>query len=57
METQLEESQARAKTVQSELDDLLLVLGEMEERTTRYRQKIKSLGSEVTDDEEDDEAE
>lgn len=55
MKLQLEESEAKAKSVQSELDDLLLVLGEMEETATRHKQKIKSLGGEITDDDEDDE--
>jgi intracellular protein transport protein USO1 len=52
METALDESQAKAKGVQSELDDLLLVLGEMEEKASRYQDKIISLGGELTDDEE-----
>jgi intracellular protein transport protein USO1 len=53
LKSQAEESESKAKTIQGELDDLLLVLGEMEEKTTRYRKKIKSLGGEVTDDEEE----
>jgi hypothetical protein len=54
MEIALDESQAKAKGVQSELDDLLLVLGEMEEKTSRYQDKIKSLGGELTDDEDEE---
>jgi hypothetical protein len=30
-------------------------LGELEEKKSRYRDKIKALGGEVTDDEEEDE--
>jgi intracellular protein transport protein USO1 len=41
--------------VQGELDDLLLVLGELEEKQSRYMAKIKSLGGEVTDEEDEDE--
>jgi peptidoglycan hydrolase CwlO-like protein len=50
-EREYESAEAKAKAVQSELDDLLLVLGEMEEKTVRYGQKIRSLGGEITDDE------
>ena len=41
--------------MQGELDDLLLVLGEMEDSANRYKEKIKSLGGEITDEDEDDE--
>ena len=41
--------------MQGELDDLLLVLGEMEEKAGRYKEKIKLLGGEVTDDDEEEE--
>ena len=54
MEERTEEAEAKAKTVQIELDDLLLVLEEMQEKTTLYREMIKSLGGEVTEDEEDE---
>jgi peptidoglycan hydrolase CwlO-like protein len=53
-EERVEEAETRAKAVQTELDDLLLVLEEMQEKTTRYRETIKSLGGEVTEDEEDE---
>jgi len=53
-EERAEEAEAKAKAVQTELDDLLLVLEEMQEKTTRYREMIKSLGGEVTEDEEDE---
>jgi intracellular protein transport protein USO1 len=55
LKSQLEESETKAKGVQSELDDLLLVLGEMEEKHSRYKEKIKSLGGEVSDEEEEEE--
>jgi intracellular protein transport protein USO1 len=57
LRSQVEEAETKAKSVQGELDDLLLVLGEMEDKASRYKDKIKSLGGEITDeeDEEDDE--
>ena len=55
LKAQFQEAESKAKTVQGELDDLLLVLGELEEKKSRYRDKIKALGGEVTDDEEEDE--
>jgi intracellular protein transport protein USO1 len=55
LKAELEESENKAKSIQTELDDLLLVLGDLEEKQSRYRDKIKSLGGEVTEDEEDDE--
>ena len=51
----MDEAETRAKTVQGELDDLLLVLGEMEEKAQRYKEKIKSLGGEVSEDEGEEE--
>jgi len=54
MEEQGEVVEAKTRAVQAELDDLLLVLEEMQEKTTRYREIIKSLGGEVTEDEEDE---
>jgi peptidoglycan hydrolase CwlO-like protein len=53
MEERVEEAETKAKAVQAELDDLLLVLEEMQEKTTRYRETIKSLGGEVTEDEDE----
>jgi len=54
LQKQLEQAESKAKTIQTELDDLLLVLEEMQEKQTRYKEKIKSLGGEVTDDEEEE---
>jgi intracellular protein transport protein USO1 len=55
LQSQLAEAETKAKTVQGELDDLLLVLGEMEDKTSRYKDKIKSLGGEITDEDDEDE--
>lgn len=53
LKTQVQEAESKARTVQGELDDLLLVLGELEEKQSLYREKIKALGGEVTDDEDE----
>jgi intracellular protein transport protein USO1 len=55
LKKELEQSEQKAKSIQTELDDLLLVLGDLEEKQSRYRDKIKELGGEVTEDEEEDE--
>jgi intracellular protein transport protein USO1 len=55
LKSQFEEAESKAKSIQGELDDLLLVLGEMEEKHARYKQKVKSLNGQLTDDEEDEE--
>jgi intracellular protein transport protein USO1 len=55
LQSQLAEAETKAKTLQGELDDLLLVLGEMEDKTSRYKDKIKSLGGEITDEDDEDE--
>lgn len=54
LSAQLEETETKARSTQSELDDLLLMLGDLEEKQTRYKGKIKALGGEVTDDEEEE---
>jgi intracellular protein transport protein USO1 len=45
------------RAVQGELDDLLLVLGELEDKKSRYRETIKALGGEVSEEEDDDDDE
>ena len=54
LSSQLKETETKAKSTQSELDDLLLMLGDLEEKETRYKSKIKALGGEVTDDEDEE---
>lgn len=47
----------RAKTaIQGELDDLLMVLGDTEEKLSRYRERLVELGEEVSDDDDDEES-
>jgi len=54
LSAQLEATETKARSTQSELDDLLLMLGDLEEKQTRYKGKIKALGGEITDDEEEE---
>lgn len=54
LKAQVQEAESKAKTIQGELDDLLLVLGELEEKQSRYREKIRALGGDVTDEEEEE---
>ena len=54
----LAEKEKEKKVVQSELDDLLMVFGDMEEKTEKYKERLKELGEYVSDGEGDeDEAE
>ena len=48
---------AHAKaTLQSELDDLLMVLGDTEEKLDRYKTRLSRLGEEVSDGGEEDDS-
>ncbi|KAL3421050.1 intracellular protein transport protein [Phlyctema vagabunda] len=55
----LAEKEADRQAVQSELDDLLMVFGDLEEKVTKYKEQLKALGETVSDgeggDEDDDE--
>jgi len=42
------------RLVQGELDDLLMVFGDLEERCEGYKNHLKSLGENVSDAEEDE---
>ncbi|ODQ54795.1 hypothetical protein SAICODRAFT_53908 [Saitoella complicata NRRL Y-17804] len=53
-------AEEKAAEVQSEMDDLLLVLGELEDKRAKDKERLKALGEEVSeaeDDEEDDDEE
>lgn len=39
---------------QLELDDLLMVFGDLEEKVARYKARLRHLGEPVSDGEEDD---
>ncbi|KAK4101348.1 hypothetical protein N658DRAFT_566742 [Parathielavia hyrcaniae] len=49
-----EEKEKERKSVQSELDDLLEVFGDLEEKVTKYKERLKALGQEVSDGEDED---
>lgn len=53
----LAEKEAERKAVQSELDDLLMVLGDLEDKVTKYKEHLRSLGESVSDAEEGEEEE
>ncbi|KAA8565890.1 hypothetical protein EYC84_009703 [Monilinia fructicola] len=55
METALQEKETARQAAQSELDDLLMVFGDLEEKVTKYKERLKALGESVSDDEDDDE--
>jgi chromosome segregation ATPase len=54
-EVSLAEMEKEKKAVQNELDDLLMVFGDMEEKTEKYKDRLKELGENVSDGEEEDE--
>jgi hypothetical protein len=47
----LAEKEIERKAVQSELDDLLMVFGDLEEKASKYKERLKSLGENVSDGE------
>ncbi|EXJ87708.1 hypothetical protein A1O1_04633 [Capronia coronata CBS 617.96] len=54
---ELETEKAARKDVQTELDDLLVVFGDLEAKRTADKQKLKSLGEEVSEDEDEEDNE
>ncbi|KAI9891999.1 MAG: hypothetical protein M1814_002194 [Vezdaea aestivalis] len=59
-EASAKETEEARSTAQTELDDLLMVLGDLEEKRAKDKKRLKELGEEVSDaedegDEEDDE--
>ncbi|KAI8630824.1 p115 like vesicle tethering protein [Xylariaceae sp. FL1651] len=58
---ELQETQARLKekeeqqlSTQAELDDLLMVFGDLEEKVEKYKKRLEGLGETVSDEEEED---
>ncbi|KAJ3950731.1 Vesicle-mediated ER to Golgi transport protein, partial [Colletotrichum fioriniae] len=49
----IQKAQEDRKAIQNELDDLLMVFGDLEEKAARYKAKLKELGEAVSDGEED----
>lgn len=54
VEADLQEKETARQAAQSELDDLLMVFGDMEEKMTKYKERLKALGENVSDDEDGD---
>ncbi|KAI2615169.1 p115 like vesicle tethering protein [Hypoxylon sp. NC1633] len=54
--TQLEEKEEQRSATQAELDDLLMVFGDLEEKVEKYKKRLVELGETVSDgeDENDD---
>ncbi|KAK4696725.1 intracellular protein transport protein USO1, partial [Lecanoromycetidae sp. Uapishka_2] len=58
LQTDLESKEDARKSAQTELDDLLMVLGDLEEKRTRDKKRLKALNEQVSDGEgEGDDAE
>lgn len=53
-EKTVNEKEEEKQAVQTELDDLLMVFGDLEEKVSRYREKLKAAGETVTDAEDDE---
>ena len=55
LQQRLEEVKEEAKSSKEELESMLLVMGDIEAKRDAYRAKVKELGGEVSDDEDDEE--
>ena len=49
------ENETGRQAVQSELDDLLMVFGDLEDKSSKYKKRLKALGESVSDGEDEDE--
>jgi chromosome segregation ATPase len=56
-EKSLAEKTAERHAAQNELDDLLMVFGDLEDKAEKYKQRLKDLGENVSDGEDGDEDE
>jgi hypothetical protein len=50
----LVEREQEKQSVQGELDDLLMVFGDLEDKVKQYKRRLQALGENVSDGEEDD---
>ncbi|KAK7398750.1 Vesicle-mediated ER to Golgi transport protein [Neonectria punicea] len=57
LESKLAESIKAKETAQSELEDLLMVFGDLEEKVAKYKARLAELGEAVSDGEDDDDDE
>jgi intracellular protein transport protein USO1 len=55
LEAQVNEAKEGEKGAKEELESMLLVMAEIEEKRDAYRAKVKELGGDVTEDEDDEE--
>jgi chromosome segregation ATPase len=51
---EVDKEKAARKDVQTELDDLLVVFGDLEAKRSADKQKLKDLGQEVSEDEDEE---
>lgn len=51
----LAEKEKEKQAVQGELDDLLMVFGDLEDKVKQYRDRLKALGESISDGEDEDE--
>ncbi|TVY85418.1 Intracellular protein transport protein USO1 [Lachnellula suecica] len=56
-ESALAEKEKERADVQTELDDLLMVFGDLEDKVNKYKERLKGLGESVSDGEDDEEEE
>lgn len=56
-EALLVEREQEKQSVQSELDDLLMVFGDLEDKVKQYKKRLQALGENVSDGEEEDDGE
>nr|POE62996.1 intracellular protein transport protein uso1 [Quercus suber] len=54
LEKEVQRAKEAEKTAKDELENMLLVMGDIEAKRDEYRDKIKSLGGEVSEDEDED---
>lgn len=57
LELQVSEKEEERKIAQGELDDLLMVFGDLEEKVSKYKRQLKALGEEVSEGEDDGDGE
>ncbi|KAJ6283125.1 p115 like vesicle tethering protein [Bipolaris maydis] len=54
LQEKLRKAQENEKEKTTELEDLIMVLSDLEEKRSKDKERLKALGQEVSDDEEDD---
>lgn len=54
VQTQLKEKEEQQSSTQTELDDLLMVFGDLEEKVEKYKKRLKARGETISDGEEEE---